>query len=415
MSRLERFLGLPQPDFEFGETNVFDEVRRRAIKGIGKIEVINGLFAPFLSPEVKKIRSRIQEVAEQADEFSQPAWKLLQGNIIYLPISLFVRASPFYSDNWLLDTFMGTLFLDLPDLEFRLLNQFTSPDIQPQLPTTRLFPGNRFWAFDDESTMLGLIWRADLWQRGISLGFKESEDWAERWQWIRRHVQEGFYGTPPGIRYSRPDVFRFHKADVITYNQGIYAVAALSARKMELEEDQLVEEEAIQAYQSLASSPRRLKFSRNLPYTDGSVLFGEFLALHLFGRLLLSDETVERSMALMSRLNGQIPVVLKNDRSYLSPSEFNRPYQPGDYQNRAEWPVWSAIAQATSELHGGRHDRPFWQDLFYRLQRGNHPEYFYTGLRDVLHNRSRENHLWNTAVYLAARKVMNLEEREQLV
>lgn len=415
MSHLERFLRLPQPNFESGEKTLSNVVSRRLLQKSGcSVELINRITASYLSPEVRNCKSDIEMAVKKADQFDQLAWRLFQRNIIYLPNQVFIRASAFHCDNWLRDTFIGTLFLDLPEVEFRILSQFNNPDLHPHLPTTRLFPGNRFWAFDDESTMLGLIWRAKLFQKGVHLSSAEKDGWIQRWQWVRQHVQEGFYITPAGTEHSWFDTFRFPEPDVVTYNQGIYATGAIAAQKMLLENDQSVIEDAKNAYQVLTHESGRLQFSKNIPYTDCSLLFGEFLAIHLFSQNLLSDETVRKTMEMMPKIRWQIPVVLKEDSSYLSPSEFNRPYQAGDYHNGAEWPVWSAIAQATAELHGVRHDRALWQDLFSRLQSNNHPEYIFTGHSGGQHPLSQENHLWNTVVYLAAKKVMDPDELKQV-
>lgn len=415
MSRLERFLRLPQPDFESGEKTVPGVVSRRLLQKSGRsVELINRITVPHLSPEVRKCKSDIKMAAKEAEEFDRPAWQLLQRNIVYLPNQVFVRASTFHCDNWLRDTFIGTLFLDLPEVELQILNQFKNPDLHPHLPTTRLFPGNRFWAFDDESTMLGLIWRAKLSQKGIPLSSEERDDWIQRWQWVRQHVQEGFYTTPEGTEHSWFDTFQFSEPDVITYNQGIYAAGAIAAKKMLLENDQSVIESAKNAYQALTHKLGRLQFSRNIPYTDCSLLFGEFLAIHLFGQKLLPDGTVRKTMEMMPKIQRQIPVVSREDGSCLLPSEFNRPYQAGDYHNGAEWPTWSAIVQATAELHGARHDRAFWQDLFSRLQSNNHPEYIFTKSGGGRHPLSQENHLWNTVIYLAAKKVLDTEELEDI-
>jgi len=415
MSRLEGFLRLPQPDFESGGKTVPDVFLRRILHGLGgSVEIINRITASHLTPEVGDCKSAIEATAKEADLFDQPAWQLLQENIIYLPGLVFVRASPFHCDNWLRDTFIGTLFLDLPKVELQILNQFNNPDLHPHLPTTRLFPGNRFWAFDDESTMLGLIWRAKLSQRGMPLSSEEKDDWSQRWQWIKGHVQEGSYITPAGAERSWFDTFRFPDSDVVTYNQGIYAVGAIAAREMGLEDEQSIVDGAQKAYQAITHESGRLQLSRKIPYNDCSLLFGEFLAMHLFGQRLLQDETVVKTMAEMPKIQRQIPVISKEGGFYLLPSEFNRPYRAGDYQNGAEWPAWSAIGQATAELHGARHDRVFWQDLFSRLRGNNHPEYFFTGIDGGQHLSSRESHLWNAVVYLAARKVCDSEELEEI-
>lgn len=200
-----------------------------------------------------------------------------------------------------------------------------------------------------------------------------------------------------------------------TYNQGIYAATALAARKASIETDPEVVAKAIEGYQGLVLKGR-LTFSLFFPYKDLSSLFGEFLALSIFQEALLPDETVISTLEAHPKTPFGYPVVVREDNSYLGPQEFNRPYPPGDYHNGAEWTFFSAIAHATAELHGGRHDFGFWLNLFSRLQETNHAEYIQTNRAETGpgYPPSQVQHLWNTACYFAAKMVLSEEELREI-
>lgn len=155
---------------------------------------------------------------------------------------------------WLRDSFYGTLALEEltgRNFELNFLKSFEDPRIHPQVASVRLLGGNRIWAFDDESTMLALIWRARLfYQKGVSLSREEIEQWTKHWNWIQKHVEDGLYVSPVGTDRSWFDTFKLEKPDVLAYNQGIYAVAALVADKLlNLKRNPQVAKQAIEGYQ----------------------------------------------------------------------------------------------------------------------------------------------------------------------
>lgn len=277
-----------------------------------------------------------------------------------------------------------------------LLTPFEDSRTHPQIPTTRLMGGNRVWRFDDESTMLGLLWKANL-QQESTLTAKEKDIWGEKWLWIKGSTVDGFYISPAGSMRSWFDTFKFPAADVLAYNQGIYAATSLAAQRLGLETDSKVIEEAKRGYQKVIHPSGRLQLSTNYSCKDASALMGEFLSLRIFQANLLPDEIVKRTVESLSKSPTGYKVITREDGSYLDPNEFDVPYQQGDYQNGADWPLFSAASQAAGMLHGLGHDQLFWIKLLTELRRTNHVEYF--------GSRGREYNLWNTAVYEAARTV----------
>lgn len=163
MRGLERIWHLNQPNFEFGEKTPPTVLFRRSIQGLGRHnEIFNRISSSHLSTEVRGLKKSVREATANASDFDKLALQLFNSNLLYMPNQVFLRASPFHCDSWVRDTAIGMLDLNMPDVELYLLSKSKSPLTYPQLPTTRLFPGNRVWAFDDESTMLGVIERAKL-------------------------------------------------------------------------------------------------------------------------------------------------------------------------------------------------------------------------------------------------------------
>lgn len=407
LERLERLVGwTSQGEFEVGGKHLGSVLTRKVVRKVGP-EVVNPL-SRLISLGGNDPRMMIESVRAREDEFMAPAWDLFVKNLYVLPRGLSLRASPFHGDSWLRDSFIGTLFLGSSSvLSEALLSSFEDRRIHPQMPTTRLAGGNRVWRFDDESTMLGILWKANLQKGRGSLSEKEKQLWGEKWQWVKGHVEDGLYVSPEGSMRSWFDTFKFPRADVITYNQGVYAATALAAHRMGLEDDSKVVKEAQEGYQSLIHPSGRLQFSKHYPYKDVSALFGEFLSLRILEEPILSDKTVKATVSTLPRTETGYKVVVRENDSYLDPSEFDAPYRPGDYQNGADWPLFSATARAVGMLHGLPHDQLFWIRLFAELRRTNHVEYFGN-------NGGREDNLWNTAVYEAARMVFAEGELKML-
>ncbi len=418
MRQLEQLWNLPQPEFELGSKTPLGVVARRTFQQFGRNpEAINAVTKPFASERIRDIARELEESPE--DPFMEPAQALLQRNLIYFPNQVFLRASPFHCDNWLRDSFIGTLFLEKPTFESHVLSGFLENRLPSgQLPTNRLFPGNRRWMFDDESTMLGLIWRAKLQGEGASLNPSERQEWQQSWEWIESHVADGLYISPPGTERSWFDTYKLEDNDTLTYNQGVYATATLAAGKLRLILPDKALRTAADAYQNLRLETQdRLPFSWVEDSKDVSALFGEYLALTLFGESFLQDTTVRGSLEALKRTDTGIPVVVNPDDSYLSPNQFNRPYRPGDYQNGGDWPAFNAMAFAVGEMHGMPHSSQSWHDLLTNLKKTQHAEYRYTGslAQEATHNKTREHNLWNTVVYDAAKRVMDENEQKAVL
>lgn len=413
----EKLWHLPQPPFEHGDKTPITVGSRRLLRRFGP-EAINSLFAGSLW--TRTINQDLVESQKEDGDFLQTAWQLFRQNLYFPPDRMFLRASPFHCDMWLRNSFYGTLALEGlygRNMELNLLSPFEDPRTHPQIASVRLLGGNRIWTFDDESTMLALIWRGRLfYQKDVTMSRSEREIWTERWQWIQKHVEDGSYISPAGTDRSWFDTFRLTQPDVLTYNQGIYAVAALAADRLRLEKNPHVATKAINGYQKLTHPSGRLQFSAGIPYKDASSLTGEFLALHIFGEQLLSDRVVQETFTSLAPSLFGHRVMAKEDGSFLDPQEFSRPYAPGDYQNGVSWPMFEAIARATYELHGGQHQFVSWKELFSILKQTKFAEFVYTDPVATWprYNSTRVNHLWNGACFAAAKSVLSRIEQKNI-
>lgn len=410
---VEQLFHLPQPDFEEGYKGPVQVLLRRITQQplvtAYTPQVIDRLFSPFLSPEIRFLRDKIVNHPDSSD----PSLILIRNNVIFFPNEIFLRASPFHLDNWLRDSFVACLSLNDTFVESHLLDHFVKERNRTNhIPTTRLFASNRAWYFDDESTPLSLIWRAKLASLGRFLDQGEVETWTGILNWVQNHAENGFYFTPAGTEKSWFDTFVFHNKDVISYNQGIYTVALIAAEKLGLPVDNNQIKEAIQAYNRLTHTSERLQLSQKVPYVDVSSLFGEFLGISLFNRSVLEGEVVEKTIKSLFRDGFGYRVVSKEDGSYLDPSEFNRPYRTGDYHNGADWPLFDMVSQAVANRHGLGYNRQLLVEILKGLLETQNAEYFKTGnilSGDRGYNPRRINHVWNSACYTIARQLLGVQ------
>lgn len=411
---IEQLFSLPQPDFEEGYKGPGQVLLRRAaqqpLAAALAPQVTDRLFTPFLSPETRLLRDRILNHPES----SEPSIALIQKNMILLPNGIWLRASPFHLDNWLRDSFVTCLYLNDSAVESHLLNNFIKRrNLANHVPTTRLFASDRMWYFDDESTALSLIWRAKLADLGSPLEQEETQSWTGILGWVQDHSKSGFYTTPAGTEKSWFDTFVFPDTDVITYNQGVYAVALIAAKRLGLTVDDEQIKKAIEGYNSLTHKSGRLQLSRKIPYSDVSSLFGEFLAVSLFNQSILDRKVVERTIKNFPQNRFGYRVVSNEDGDYLAPSEFNRPYRVGDYHNGAAWPLFDMVTQVMANHHGLGYDRQFLTEELRWLFETQNAEYFETGntaSRDKpVYNPKRINHLWNSACYPIARQLLGVQ------
>lgn len=414
MRKIEALLSLPKPEFEYGNKNVANVALRRALALPQLREngdrLINQAVAPIRSPQVRELKRHAETSLHSEDRIRNEGLDLIRRNLLFLPTTVHLRASPFHLDHWTRDSFISTLILNNPPLEKTLLDDLVNTRIDrfqvPQVPTVKLIGGNRAWFFDDESTMLAIVWRGKIAANGEPLTGKEKAEWKDRLDWVRPHAYSGTYLTHRGTEKSWFDTFAFGQ-DIITFNQGILPITLISAGRMGLNVSAEEISEAIEGYQSLTHPSGRLQLSAEHPYKDVSSLFGEFLSNELLGESVLPDDIVKATVESFPMLPQGFPVVVNEDDSYLSPDEFNTPYTGGHYQNGAEWPAWSAAAVRVAENHGVNicHGT-YWDEVLKRLRSVRNSEYIITGdpTTALPYNPERVHHTWNSLVYHLASK-----------
>mgnify|MGYP001563190471 CR=1 FL=1 len=107
-------------------------------------------------------------------------------------------------------------------------------------------------------------------------------------------------------------------------------------------------------------------------------------------------------------------LVPKEDGNCLDTSEFNEPYGPHEYQNGAEWPVFTAAARYVYERATLNHDSEFWKQKIKALTITKNAESNVPGEK-YIYNSSRVGHLWNAAVYAIAKKVMAVDDYQDVI
>lgn len=229
---------------------------------------------------------------------------------------------------------------------------------------------------DDESTLLYLAWAGIIHQEKIPINQKVIE---RAFNFIQKHAQDGWYVSPQGDFSYWVDTYINKDPDVITYNQGLYALALRSLQKIrpDLVPQQMVDQ-AETNYRSLFRSDLGfLPLSRGTQFQDASALLPEFLARYNFGKGNLSDEQILMSVdhliktAAVSDKNGIVGIkILSNaDGSFLPTDLFSIPALSGEgvYQNGGYWPmqVINALSLAY-KISGDNKYRSLIQELIKR-------------------------------------------------
>lgn len=394
-------------EFEEGNKTLPGVLTRRMIRNPVMAEVLPGiidsLFGGARSAKINHLRLVAQNTLATLPHSAE---ELIFKNLLFFPDQVFLRASPYHMDNWLRDSFYTCLCIDEPSLELHLLGNFLESYRDLQLPTARLIFSDRQWFFDDESTMLGIIWRAKILQAGGSISADARCEWQEYLDWVTSHSKEGFYETGAGTGISWFDTFDFPQADTTSYNQGIYVASLIAAEKLGLHSIKRERARATAAYNSLVHPSGRFQFSRHFSYKDASSLVGEFLVGELFNESILDKpEVAICTVETLNKSRAGFKVVTDENGEFLDPRQFRKPCPKGDYHNGADWPLFSAIAMITAERAGLPEDKMFWIKMLGNLAQTKSAEYIRT-YPEVLtypdYNHSRINHAWNALVDVLA-------------
>lgn len=287
-----------------------------------------------------------------------------RANVREIGDRLAVVPSPVYANGiYARDAFYTSLGLEDPDLFEQAYRWFESAQnpATGQITTAVPFDPNdaSLQPQDDETTLLFLIWSGLLARQGRPV---DPEIVARAFEFVQTHVQDDLYVSAPGQFRYWADCWQVDKPEVITYNQGLYALALRFLLEMEQPGvPQEMAERAAAVYRERYDeklgfiTQGRWRAGRELQ--DGSALLPEFLHRWWFGKGLLEDAaivaTVDHRLRSASVNDGAgalagVKIIANADGSFSDARLYACPTlrNPGDYHNGGNWPLWTNIELA---------------------------------------------------------------------
>ncbi len=367
--------------------------------------------------------------AEEQSEFSLSSFRTLSLYTARACVSSagdWVRPGGPYYEMYARDTFWVLMALRDIDLSGRIYRKFADQQYASGHIPTLLARDGRREAKEDESTLLFILWAYTLWKAGTRL---QSEPVTKAWQFVEKHVQRGRYVTGPGTYHYWLDTLGFGGPDVVAYNQGLYAVAARCARQMGIATSATQATEAEQAYRGLYRPEfQTITLSEKSDLLDVSSLAGEYLALHLTNRPILTDDQVQSTLqtfVVVTHSDGEFlgyRVSSHNGGEYLDPSWLPESTDnlPGEYQNGASWLLYDALALGAGILHNDSTARGLLLSRFrseVRLERSlheylsTHPNSPYFGVGPAY----RRGYGWNAFAHIIGERVGLTDEEPVLM
>lgn len=333
------------------------------------------------------------------------AWKITYDHLYPLGNRLFLLANRrVHPDMWMRDFAITSEFTDSLVLDDNVLRTFEERQrLNGQIPTAVGLVGQTPWHFaDDESTLLYVTTVAQLADKGSKLTPTRREKVAAALDFIDKHVHEGMYVSPAGERRGWLDSFIYPKSDVITQNQGLYAVTLMAADKLGFPIEASAITKAGALYRGLAEvKGGYLPLSANFHRApDISSLYPDYLAITRFGEQLLSDDVVGTTLeAVPFSKHGYKVLMASPSGEYFDPSYFVTCYPKGKYQNGGMWPIWHNNALVVGQLHGLVAPEQYREAVMCQLEKTNWPESIRTG-GDYESLATPENlwQVWNVAI-----------------
>ncbi|MDP3974279.1 MAG: hypothetical protein Q8P92_05610 [Candidatus Daviesbacteria bacterium] len=258
------------------------------------------------------------------------------------------------------EIYMRDSFFTCVGLENLLVNDCLNPFEERQLQNGQLahaiprsLERNGSDPRDDESTLIYLIGKG-VANRQFQRVSREAI--TKAWSFIQSHVFEGWYLSDEGPFRYWADTYINKSEDVISYNQGLYALALRFLNKFD---PKLVPNHILsQAEENFRSLFRNdlgfIPLSKNTSYQDISALLPEFLARYYFHEGILQNNHIISSLNHLirtasvwdnqQRLKG-IKTICQPDGSFLPPDYFfNHLNNPGEYHNGGYWPLYVLVA-----------------------------------------------------------------------
>ncbi|HTR40410.1 MAG TPA: hypothetical protein VMH87_02180 [Pseudomonadales bacterium] len=272
-----------------------------------------------------------------------------------------------------------------------------------------------------ERPLFCMIW---AYRTKLEGGQPDMEAARKTLQYIEAHTQDGWYHSSnvDGKKdfQSWCDLAAFEKDDVITYNQGLLAVALLSAEALGLKPS-VSSAQAIKNYQAMFDKKAGyFPFSQKKNLLAVDPLVGDLLAQLFFHQALLSDESV-RSHFEQVIAHAKTPYGFKvtclPDGSYAPASAYSaRDFSvqsqptggqwqnPGSYQWGASWYLYDMLFLIDAYLHGapGAEKELVWRGALDFKLGGTYFETINTATGQL----GRANQGWDAAVYAIWKKLM---------
>lgn len=286
-------------------------------------------------------------------------------------------ASHYAPGTWMRDSFWTTMGLHGSSLEGRteaeILHHYTeaiplSGANAGQVPLITGLPG-ACCPFLDES---GLLYLIRMYRDGDVLGLDGTKDLdAARavLQFVRSRQVDGgrFVTAAPQPFNGQPfspdswlDGYGYPDGAVNAYDQGLYVVALMSARRLGLDvsEDEIAA--AREQYRALYDPALGyVRWLSTKTYKAPDVLVGEALSLYLFDEPLLSDDAVRHTLAAQAWTPYGMKDLATADGGYVPAGEFLnttngglREEPGGWYQNGGSWFLYEYLAEYAAVRHG---------------------------------------------------------------
>jgi hypothetical protein len=287
---------------------------------------------------------------------------ILRDNIFVLPLR------GFYRDMFFRDFRFASGYIDEPELDLNVLEQFERNQLEDgRIPTAISFVGHEAaftYSSDDETTLLYAIHVSNVALTNLDfLTPGRIKALNKAWSFIENHVEDHKYISPSGARRGHVDAYRFVSNDVITQNQGLYAVALrslielnkLMKYKFDFKPGDKDLKTAIAEYQKPVNSNGYLPLSRNEKASAVGGIFPDYLMMTIFKEPLLTDTQVQNILEVSPGIefNGykEYPILTDLSGRSLNSLKFLNVCPEKTYQNNGIWPIWQQLLLSSAELH----------------------------------------------------------------
>jgi len=268
-----------------------------------------------------------------------------------------------------------------------------------------------------ERPLFGMIW---AYRTKLEGGEPDMDAARKTLSYIEDHTKDGWYYSSNDKKrknfQSWCDLVAFEEDDVLTYNQGLLAVALLSAEALGLKPTP-PSSLAIKNYQSMFNEKGGyFPFSRQKDLLAVDPLVGDLLAQVYFKKALLSDASVRshfKQIVAHAKTPYGFKVTCLPDGNYAPASAYDAKDFPGEpgadgktghYQWGGSWTLFDMLCLIDSHLHGARGalDELLWRGALDFKLGGTYFEHIDT----VSGKTDKANQGWNSGIYAIWRKLM---------